>query len=192
MQRIKIKCNSKDIPTKHLVITFSSIVLPETLETGFCKIKVGLYIPNPHQCFNCQRYGHGSLSCRGRQACAKCGDHDHPLDNCSSGSHPAYSRSCPTSKKEEISVNMKKNMSFQEARRRMSFLHTAGYADVARKGATLQQLPASARPTMKVVKPMSAPLATAAAAALPSLKENASTCNQKKRISLHTALIYLS
>ncbi|XP_070382667.1 uncharacterized protein [Dermacentor albipictus] len=186
VQRIKIRRDDKEIPTKHLILTFCTSTLPEYIETGYMKIKLRPYIPNPRRCFKCQRFVHGSQSCRGRTTCAKCASNEHPADNCTKahrcanceGDHPAYSRSCPSWKKEKeiITLKIKENISFQEARKRISFLHTAGYAGAARRGAAPQQTGASARPTKSVATAVSsAPQATVASAAAPSLKEGPST-----------------
>lgn len=186
VKRIIIKRENKEIPTKHLIVTFASSVLPETLETGYTKVRVRPYIPNPRRCFKCQRYGHGSQSCRGRQTCAKCGDHDHPSDDCDGalhcsncdGGHAAYSRACPTWQKEKdiITLKVKENISFQEARKRVSFLHSTKYADTVRKGAAPQQTPAAARSTKSVAAEVPpAPLVKAASTASPSLMQGPST-----------------
>lgn len=73
VQRIKIRRDNKEIPTHHLILTFSSSILPQTILTGYIKLNVRPYIPNPRRCYQCQRFGHGSQSCRGRLTCAKCG-----------------------------------------------------------------------------------------------------------------------
>lgn len=185
VQRITIKRDDKEIRTKHLILTFATSVLPESIETGYTKTRVRPYIPNPRRCFKCQRFGHGSQSCRGRLTCAKCSKQEHSSDNCTSpphcancdGEHASYSRSCPTWKKEKdiITLKVKENISFQEARKRVSFIHTAGYADAARKGATPHQTPASGRPTKSVaVAVPPAPPAATASAASPFLKETPS------------------
>lgn len=113
------------------------------------RLKVRPYVPNPRRCFKCQRYGHGSQSCRGRQTCAKCGEHDHPSDDCMNtlhcincdGEHAAYSRSCSIWKREKyiVTLKVKENISFQEARKRILFMNSTCYADAARKGAAPQR-----------------------------------------------------
>lgn len=69
---VKIKQENKEIETKHIVLTFASSILPESVEVGYTKMKRRPYIPNPRRCYKCQRYGHVSLSCRGQETCAKC------------------------------------------------------------------------------------------------------------------------
>lgn len=187
VQRITIRRDDKQIPTKHIIITFGNSNLPDSIETGYCKLRVRPYIPNPRRCFKCQRFGHGSQSCRGRATCAKCASKEHLSESCTSaarcanceGDHPAYSRSCPSWKKEKeiIELKVKFNLSFQEARKRFS-LHnqsSPSYADVSRRGAA-PHLPAPARVTRSVtaVAP-SAPPAGVACAAPPPPKEGQQT-----------------
>lgn len=157
VERIKIRRDDKEIPTKHLILTFDGTYLPEFIETGYVKLRVRPYVPNPRRCFKCQRFGHGSQSCRGRLTCAKCGLNDHAADNCASdphcinceGGHPAYSRSCPTWKKEKqiITLKVTQNISFAEARKRFFIGQNDTYADVVREGAAPRRSAPSARPT---------------------------------------------
>ncbi|XP_055942019.1 uncharacterized protein LOC129972063 [Argiope bruennichi] len=108
--RIKIKRNGSFIPTKHVILTFSSPELPKFIRAGYIQSKVKPYIPNPQRCFKCQRFGHSQGTCRGNRRCAKCSADDHETSVCStqtfkclncSGSHPAYSRDCPKWKTEK-------------------------------------------------------------------------------------------
>lgn len=90
-------------PTPIYIITFNCSKLPENIRIGWTQCSVRQYIPKPRRCFNCQRFGHGSKTCRANEpTCANCGDndtHDTPCDratkcaNCD-GNHPAYSSSC--------------------------------------------------------------------------------------------------
>lgn len=181
VKRIKIRRDDKEISTKHLILTFGSSRLPEHIETGYMKIRVRAYIPNPRRCFRCQKYGHGSLSCRGRPTCAKCAEHDHSADDCNNtphcancdGGHASYSRSCPAWKKEKeiIALKIKENISFKEARKRFSIVQYTTYSDVTRQGPVPQQILATAQTPHRgsaVLQP--APTAGAAVAALPSTK----------------------
>ena len=166
VQRIVMRRDNKEIPTKHLILTFELSELPQTIETGYTKIAVRPYIPNPRRCYQCQRFGHGSQSCRGRLTCAKCGVQGHASDNCEAtphcvncdGEHPAYSRSCPSWKREKemITLKVRENISFREARKRCSPFHTTTYADAALQGAVSQRpLPPAqpARSELSLVAP---------------------------------------
>ena len=186
VKRIKMRRAGKELQTKHLILTFNSSVLPESIEAGYIKLRVRPYVPNPLRCFKCQRFGHSSQNCRGRQTCAKCSGHEHSSESCESslhcvncdGEHAAYSRSCPTWKREKeiVSIKVKENISFKEARRRVSYLPKNTFAEVARQGAASQRLPAAVRPTHSepAVTP-SAPSAAAASAAPPSQNKGPST-----------------
>lgn len=87
-------------------------------------------------------------------SCAKCGSQEHAVENCTSdphcsncdGDHPAYSRSCPAWKREKeiITLKVNENISYKEARNRLSFVQLS-YADAPRAGVTPQRPFASAR-----------------------------------------------
>ncbi|XP_055942020.1 uncharacterized protein LOC129972064 [Argiope bruennichi] len=102
--RIKIKRNGSFIPTKHVILTFSSPELPKFIRAGYIQSKVKPYVLNPLRCFKCQRFGHSQGTCRGSLRCAKCSADDHETSVCSSqtfkclncsGPHPAYSHRTP-------------------------------------------------------------------------------------------------
>lgn len=143
-------------PAKHLILTFSSAVLPTFIKAGCLNFTVKPYIPNPRRCFRCQRYGRGSLSCRGKATCARCGSTDHAAENCSSdtakcvncgGPHPTYSRTCPLWKQEKdvIALKTKENISFPEARRRLSFLQRGTFSEAVRRGPSLSSVSVETR-----------------------------------------------
>ncbi|GFT26385.1 uncharacterized protein TNCV_264221 [Trichonephila clavipes] len=113
--------------TKHLILTFSTPDLPQTVKMAYIRCPVRRYIPNPLRCFQCQRYGHSKNVCRGQPTCPRCGESGHDSADCKKkeqclnckGEHPAYSRSCPTwiTKKEITAVKIKEKISYPEARR---------------------------------------------------------------------------
>lgn len=181
VQRITIGRNDEQIPTKHVILTFGTSILPSSLEAGYVKINVRPYMPNPRRCFKCQKFRHASQSCRGKATCAKCGANDHPLDNCNAsprcanckGDHAAYSRSCPLWRKEKkiIALTVKEKISFYEARKKLSHLPQMSYASVARQGAALHRFEGSTGVTASgPVVPPCAPLVAAASAAPSSAK----------------------
>lgn len=87
VRRITIRRDGEERDTKHIVLTFNSTTLPSTVKAGYLNCKVRPYVPNPRRCFRCQRFGHGSLTCRGKATCAKCASTDHPSDNCGNNTH---------------------------------------------------------------------------------------------------------
>ncbi|XP_055943536.1 uncharacterized protein LOC129974544 [Argiope bruennichi] len=128
-RRINIRRDGQLIPTKHIVLTFQTPVLPKSIKAGYQICRVRPYIPNPLRCFKCQRYGHSQQACRSKMImCAKCAEPGHEINNCHSdtmkcvncsGSHTSFSKSCPkwTLEKEVISTKIRKNISFAEARK---------------------------------------------------------------------------
>ncbi|XP_055943826.1 uncharacterized protein LOC129974998 [Argiope bruennichi] len=127
-RRIHIKRDGKLIPTQHVVLTFSTTELPKSIKAGYLRCPIKPYIPNPVRCFKCQRFGHSQQACRGTKICAKCSVPGHDSSECISeeikcrnceGAHPAFSRSCPkwALEKEILTLKMKRNISFAEARK---------------------------------------------------------------------------
>ncbi|GBN83049.1 hypothetical protein AVEN_39400-1 [Araneus ventricosus] len=127
VHRIKIRKKEQLIDTKHLILTFHSPRIPESVRAGYIKLTVRPYIPNPLRCFKCQRFGHSKASCRGTLTCARCAEAGHDSSNCTEsekcvnckGSHTSFSRLCSAWKfeKKVIAEKVKKDISFLEARR---------------------------------------------------------------------------
>ncbi|GBN45477.1 hypothetical protein AVEN_100347-1 [Araneus ventricosus] len=127
VRRINIRRDGKLVPTKHLILTFNSPKLPESIRAGYIKLPVKPFIPNPLRCFKCQRFGHSQSTCRGTLTCARCAVAGHESTGCTSdekcanckGGHTSFSRSCPKWKleKEIVTTKVKKGISFPEARR---------------------------------------------------------------------------
>lgn len=78
----KFRRITKEMDTKHLILTSNSNTLPESVEIGYLKVDVRPYIPNPWRCFNCQRFGQGSQSCPGCKTCVSCPLKDQSSENC--------------------------------------------------------------------------------------------------------------
>ncbi|XP_071151831.1 uncharacterized protein [Mytilus edulis] len=66
---------------------------PPSITLGCFGIRVDMFIPNPIRCFTCQKFGHGSKQCRGKQRCFKCSDEGHEGTNCSSESSKCCGKS---------------------------------------------------------------------------------------------------
>ena len=126
-KRIYIFRNNEKIPTKHIILTFASTLLPRSIRAGYLECPIRPYIPNPLCCFNCQRFGHSKTSCRGKLTCSRCGNVGHESSACEapfhcvncSKDHPSYSKSCEKWKfeKEIQTVRTKQNISYHEARK---------------------------------------------------------------------------
>ncbi|XP_035219506.1 neogenin-like, partial [Stegodyphus dumicola] len=81
-KRIKMLKEGQLIDTKHVILTFKSPDLPKNIKAGYLNCPVRPYIPNPMRCFQCQRFGHSKMSCRGTLTCARCSSVGHDSDNC--------------------------------------------------------------------------------------------------------------
>ena len=47
--------------------------IPETVQIGYLKVKVSLYVPTPMRCYTCQKFGHTSSKCTATdQTCVRC------------------------------------------------------------------------------------------------------------------------
>ncbi|XP_055936811.1 uncharacterized protein LOC129966414 [Argiope bruennichi] len=128
-RRINIRRGDRLVPTQHVVLTFQTPVLPKSIKGGYINCKIRPYIPYPLRCFKCQRYGHSQTSCRNNEnICGKCAESGHEMNACTSdilkcvncsGSHEAFSKSCPKwiLEKKIIFLKIKKNITFPEARK---------------------------------------------------------------------------
>ncbi|GFU46496.1 uncharacterized protein TNCV_413841 [Trichonephila clavipes] len=125
VRRITIRRDGQVLNTKHLILTFSTPDLPQTVKMAYirCPLHEGFW----RRTTQCQRYGHSKNVCRGQPTCPRCGESGHDSVDCTKkeqclnckGDHPAYSRSCPTwiIEKEITSVKIKEKISHPEARR---------------------------------------------------------------------------
>lgn len=127
VRRITIRRDQQTIPTRNIILTFETPSLPTHITAGYLRCPLRPYIPNPLRCFQCQRYGHSKVSCRGAVTCARCADVGHESDTCNAcyrcvncgGEHAAFSRSCPSwqAEKEVQVLKYEKQLSYPEARR---------------------------------------------------------------------------
>ncbi|GFX54073.1 putative RNA-directed DNA polymerase from transposon BS [Trichonephila clavipes] len=142
VRQITIKKDTAIIPTKHLILTFSSPTLPQTIKAGYLNCKIRPYIPNPLRCFKCQRFGHSQTACRGQLTCSRCASVGHASSDCSlelkcvncSQPHSADSKLCPKWKAEKEIQTLKtnKNISYLEARKLIGPQLSQTYAQAAK------------------------------------------------------------
>ena len=128
-RRIYIRRDGSRLPTNSIILTFGTAVLPEKIKVGYLVVRVKPFIPNPLRCFRCQRYGHGIDKCRGKVTCSRCsGEHDSEAcseqphcANCDEN-HPSTDRNCSKFlfEKEVQKVKFTENISYPEARRKVS------------------------------------------------------------------------
>ncbi|XP_055928542.1 uncharacterized protein LOC129959679 [Argiope bruennichi] len=82
-RRITLKRDGKIIPTKHVILTFATHVLPRKITAGFISCDVRPFVPNPMRCFKCQRFGHTKTSCRASSSrCPQCSEIGHDDTPC--------------------------------------------------------------------------------------------------------------
>ena len=153
-KRIKMKRDNKLFETNTIILTFGTSILPRTIKVGYLVTKVEVYIPNPLQCFNCFKFGHGASKCTADEVCPNCSgdgiqhnekDCKYPVKciNCN-GEHSARSKHCPVWKeeKEVLQVKYTQNLAFPEARRIVKARHApppATYSSVT-KTATVRSV----------------------------------------------------
>ncbi|XP_055932248.1 uncharacterized protein LOC129962518 [Argiope bruennichi] len=129
IRQITIRREGQILPTKHYILTFHSTKLPECIYAGYIRLPVRQYIPNPLRCFQCQRFGHSKINCRGTLTCARCAEKGHDSQQCTaqekcvncSGCHASYSKSCERwqLEKQITSIKFKEDISYPEARRKI-------------------------------------------------------------------------
>ena len=144
IRRIFIRKGEERIQTNTYILTFNQLRIPKKVKIGYCLERVEQYVSALLKCFKCQKYGHHSEACRGRQTCAKCSenDPDHGREdflkeircaNCRQD-HPTYSTSYVVYKErnEITEVKNKKNVFFLKARRIVeNYMGENNYASVA-------------------------------------------------------------
>lgn len=125
VKRITLKRDDKVVNTGTYILTFNLHDHPERIQIGYLSVRVDKYIPNPLRCFSCQKFGHGSASCKCKPVCCTCGEDGHQLPctrppkccNCE-GNHPASSKDCPVwiKEKEIQRIRVTQKISYPQAR----------------------------------------------------------------------------
>ncbi|XP_064469891.1 uncharacterized protein LOC135386258 [Ornithodoros turicata] len=143
-KRITMRREGREIPTKHVILSFKRHTLPSTIKAGYLNCHVRPFIPNPKRCFKCQRFGHSSQTCRGQTTCPKCSGKDHMSETCQNdfkcvncqGGHPVYSRSCPRwqDEKQLLKIRTEQNISYKAAKAQLEFQKKGSFSEVVRRG----------------------------------------------------------
>ena len=58
VKHVRRKDQGQEKDTNTLFLTFHNGSLPKDICTGYLRVKVDPFIPNPLRCFKCQKYGH--------------------------------------------------------------------------------------------------------------------------------------
>ncbi len=127
VKQFTVKKDGQVRKTSTFLLTFNSTTLPQSINVGYLRVKVEVFIPNPLRCYQCQRYGHGKGTCRRQPVCFKCGKPNHDDNPCTgplhcvncAGNHSSNSKQCPLWVKECAiqKVKVERNLPYNEARR---------------------------------------------------------------------------
>ncbi|GFW59330.1 putative RNA-directed DNA polymerase from transposon X-element [Trichonephila clavipes] len=107
VRRITIRRDGQVLNTKHLILTFSTPDLPQTIKMAYIRCPVRPYIPNPLRCFQCQRYGHSKNVCWGQPTCPRCGESGHGNADCTKKEQCLNCKAKPTN--QEVIAKSKSN-----------------------------------------------------------------------------------
>ena len=91
-----------------VLLEFNERKLPDSVLAGFKRYSVREYVPPPLRCYKCQKYGHITAYCKGKQVCGRCGG-EHEFGKCEPGAqlkcsncggdHSVVYRECEARKK---------------------------------------------------------------------------------------------
>lgn len=70
-------------PSKTVIVTFNSQILPQYVAMSHVRYKVKPYVQKVVLCYNCWRYGHLASQCKSKLRCLKCGN-NHNSNECDS------------------------------------------------------------------------------------------------------------
>ncbi|XP_048239178.1 uncharacterized protein LOC125372731 [Haliotis rufescens] len=122
------KQDGKIVPSNTYLFTFALSTVPKSIKAGYFNIGVEVYIPSPLRCYTCQKFGHGSKSCRYSHRCHRCSE-DHQDSDCTkdpkcancSGDHLSSSKSCPEWQIQTKILKLKyeTNIPFHEAKQQI-------------------------------------------------------------------------
>lgn len=129
VKRLLKTIDGEKVESQSILLEFQEDVLPERIRVGCMSFTVRAYIPPPIRCYKCQRYGHISAICKGKQRCPKCGG-EHRYEECREnvqdkccncgGQHRVSYGGCEVRKKavEVEQIKVVHNISYAEALKR--------------------------------------------------------------------------
>ena len=128
--------------------------MPKEIKVGYLKVKADLLVPNPLQCFNCNKFGHTCQCCKATGQCQCYGNdkHEekcdrHPICSNCNGPHTVSAKDCLVWKKEkEIQrIHLEKCISFPGARQLVDakspstgFTSSLSFADMVNKNKSVK------------------------------------------------------
>ena len=132
--------------TGTIILTFDLCEIPSFVKIGWTTFEVRKYIPNPRQCYHCQKFNHSAKTCRAEEGkCSRCGEAGHAGPSCTNppncancdGAHKASDRNCPHYKieKEIITLQTLNKIGYREAKKEVlqrQITPTLSYSDILR------------------------------------------------------------
>ncbi|GFV56726.1 uncharacterized protein TNCV_4689511 [Trichonephila clavipes] len=82
VRRITIRRDGQVLNTKHLILTFSTPELPQSVKAAYLHCPFDLTFQNPLRCFQCQRFGRSKTVRRGQPTCSRCAEVGHDSADC--------------------------------------------------------------------------------------------------------------
>ena len=70
--RFKLRVNGEY--TASFVLTLNSPILPNDIKAGYKLLRVSPYIPQPMRCYQCQKFGHITKTCKSIALCGFCSE----------------------------------------------------------------------------------------------------------------------
>ena len=127
MYNIKIKVSGVVGRTSVFIATFDACFLPQEVTIGWTRCTVREYIPSPRRCFKCNKYGHGSKTCRQElSTCVICGEREHgshcdktPKCNHCGEEHAVSAKDCFFKLEQEcLAIQTREKCSYAEVKRK--------------------------------------------------------------------------